>query len=138
MNAAVRDRFFAKVDRTGACWLWLAATDDFGYGRFHVDEDRHMAFAHRVAYELLVGEIPEGREIHHMCDVPSCVNPDHLVAVTRQQHGLLNRNALRTHCAHGHAYDEQNTYIRDGKRYCRTCRSAAQARRRAHLKAVAA
>lgn len=70
------DRFWSKVNKTATCWLWTGAKLKTGYGSIRID---HKAVrAHRVAYELLVGEIPDGGLILHSCDTPLCVNPDHL------------------------------------------------------------
>lgn len=69
-------RFWPKVDKTATCWLWTASVFENGYGLFHLD-DRNLK-AHRYAYELLVGPIPDGLEVRHTCDVARCVNPEHL------------------------------------------------------------
>lgn len=69
-------RFWPKVEKTPTCWLWTAGTDGWGYGVFRVYA-RPMK-AHRFAYELEVGPIPEGHIVCHACDVPACVRPDHL------------------------------------------------------------
>jgi hypothetical protein len=77
----VAERFWAHVDRTGPCWMWTGALDRRGYGKFGVGTlgtDRRLAQAHRFAYELVAGEVPEGLFVLHRCDVRACVNPDHL------------------------------------------------------------
>ena len=74
------DRFWMKVCFTGFCWEWTADRAKSGHGRIRVDGRTQMA--HRIAYELLVGPIPEGLELDHLCRNTCCVNPDHLDPVT--------------------------------------------------------
>lgn len=71
----------AKVSAEG-CWEWQGHKDDKGYGQFRVGPRAH--WAHRVAYALFNGPIPEGMTVHHKkeCLNPSCVNPDHLELMT--------------------------------------------------------
>jgi len=79
------DRFWDKVQaepNTG-CWLWDANTTRGGYGHFKVSG--RMVYAHRLAYEKLVGPIPDGLSLDHLCRVPGCVNPDHLEPVTHAE-----------------------------------------------------
>jgi hypothetical protein len=95
-NRTVEERFWSHVDQTGDCWLWLAATRN-GYGQFHPHGDR-TAPAHRFAYELVRGPIPEGRQLDHRHTCPKhCVNPWHLRPATKKQNaenlaGLLANN----------------------------------------------
>ena len=122
------DRFWAQVTPTGACWLWTGRQTPDGYGRFSGQG------AHRVAYELLVGVIPEGMELDHLCRIPLCVNPDHLEPVDRAEN-IRRRYALVTHCRNGHRFTVDNTYplpagLTSGTRACRTCRREAVRRYR--------
>ncbi len=75
-------RFWSKVQHTPTCWLWIAGTFKTGYGMFNAgrfaDGKQDTRYAHRVAFQLLKGEIPGDREIMHGCDVRRCVNPNHL------------------------------------------------------------
>jgi hypothetical protein len=107
------------------CWLWLASASNDGYGHLWDFRYKMVRYAHRVAYEIYRGKIPEGLTIDHLCRVRSCVNPDHLEAVPRlvnYHRGDLNQNTTKTHCPKGHQYDEANTYVRkDGARGCREC-----------------
>lgn len=141
----VQVRFWTKVDisrgPTG-CWLWTAALTDRGYGdRFRLDDGRKVA-PHRLAYELLVGPIPDGLQLDHLCRVRNCVNPSHLEAVTCQENLLRGvtwaaYNARKTHCKHGHEFDEANTRIAaDGSRSCRACAREKARRTRARRRAA--
>ena len=88
-------RFWAKVDKTDGCWLWTA-TKIKGYGSFQLSTTprRQHAYAHRLAYEWLVGPIPQGMVIDHICHNPACVNPDHLRATTHKQN-IENREGAQ-------------------------------------------
>jgi hypothetical protein len=132
------ERFWAKVNKTDECWLWTASRVGGGYGRFHPTNGVSV-YAHRWAYEQLVGPIPEGLQLDHLCRVRQCVNPSHLEPVTQAEN--IRRGALYVvECPKGHAYDEANTYRRPGgQRSCRACRCErwhAQAALRARLKPV--
>jgi hypothetical protein len=125
-------RFWSKVDKTGECWLWTASTSRLGYGMFSVGD--RMIGAHRIAYELIVGPIPEGLVIDHLCFTRNCVNPDHLEPVT-QTENLRRMGGRKTHCPHGHEYTVENSYInRDGTKACRTCHRESGRRRYAKRK----
>lgn len=87
--APVADRFWRLVDKSGDCWLWMGAKWK-GYGQFGVQQSPGvwpLRKAHRVAYELIVGPIPDGMQLDHLCRNPSCVNPDHLEPVTNRENG---------------------------------------------------
>jgi len=130
------DRFWEKVDKSGDCWLWTAACYPNGYGLFNI-RNRSTALAHRVAYELSVGPIPEGLVIDHLCRNVRCVNPAHLEPVTMRENllrgeGPSARAAKATHCPKGHPYSGSNLYVKpNGHRECRAChREIERARRR--------
>jgi hypothetical protein len=72
----VEPRFWAKIEKGEGCWLWTAAVGPGGYGQFQIGRRPHGA--HRVAWMLANGPIPEGRLVIHSCDVRRCVRPDHL------------------------------------------------------------
>lgn len=117
------------------CWDWEGHIDKFGYGKITWQYTGYLA--HRLIYTHLVGPIPEGLEIDHLCRNRSCVNPDHLEPVehvenVRRAAAIPNNRPLKTHCKHGHAFTEPNTYVRpNGDRVCRTCyraRDRARAR----------
>ena len=134
----LRDRVEEKLDKTGACWLWTGAIDAGGYGRIGVGGSR-TAVAHRVAFELWVGPIPDGLHIDHLCSVRACCNPDHLEAVTQAENNRRAAAANRaTVCKRGHEFTPENTVLTHGFRNCRTCRNAGVRERRAARKQVAA
>jgi hypothetical protein len=80
---SLRERFWSKVNKYGpnGCWLWTASIAPNGYGHFYRGTTGGRV-AHRFAYELLVGPIPEGLQLDHLCSNRGCVNPDHLEPVT--------------------------------------------------------
>ena len=135
-SVPVMDRFWAKVhksDDPDGCWLWAAATDIHGYGRFWFY--KKMSLAHRVAYELLKGPIPAGLQLDHLCRNPACVNPDHLEPVTSRTNlirgeGVVAACHRKTHCKQGHPFSPENTRInRHGHRVCRACEREHDRRR---------
>lgn len=123
MNAYT-DRFWAKVEKSDAgCWYWTGAVQSGGYGSAWNGE--RMASAHRWAYEMLVGPIPEGLVLDHLCRVRLCVNPAHLEPVTNAENIRRGDIGGRAHCTAGHEYTPENTYYRKdrpGERDCRRCR----------------
>jgi hypothetical protein len=93
------ERFWSKVDRTGpgGCWLWLGQVNRWGYGHFRrtlAPGIYRTVKAHRFAYALLVGPIPEGLTLDHLCGRRACVRPDHLEPVTNAEN-LRRRHARR-------------------------------------------
>ena len=147
------ERFWAKVTPTGFCWEWDSSLSRDGYGKITVGRISKCYSAHRVAYTLLVGEIPAGLEIDHLCRNRRCVNPDHLEPVTQEVNRLRTptradgtyRPAWITsgknvtgHCIRGHEYTELNTYTyKDGRTECRTCKRANAADYRAKKRLAA-
>lgn len=77
------ERFWAKVDKTEACWLWTAAKDANGYGRFGIAGRNCQA--HRVAWEAERGPVPTGRQIDHRCRNKACVRVSHMQLVSQQK-----------------------------------------------------
>lgn len=94
MRGTLEERFWAKVDKRGddECWLWLATKggrdykEGNGYG--YIDHLGKNKRAHRVSYEMHIGEIPPGLQIDHKCHHRSCVNPSHLRLATQSQNSM--------------------------------------------------
>lgn len=111
------------------CWLFACELSPQGYGV--VPAYNRKKFVHRVMYEEYIGDIPEGFQIDHLCRVRSCVNPEHLEAVTPRVNvlrssGIAAVNARKTHCIRGHEFTPQNTYLygkEKSKRACKACGS---------------
>lgn len=109
------------------CWQWTGPVDQNGYGKF----GRNVA--HRRAYEELVGPVPEGLELDHLCHNRGCINPAHLEPVTRAENIRRAGPATKTHCVRGHEFTTENTMERPdrlGQRVCRACRELRNETRR--------
>ena len=127
--------FWQKVVKTESCWNWVGYLMPRGYGRTHIGKKNKLA--HRATYEELVGPIPNGLDIDHLCRNRRCVNPGHLRPATRRQN-LLAPGSLspskacseKTHCYRGHPFDAGNYRImRDGSRRCVVCERDYRKRR---------
>jgi len=132
-------RFWPKVKKTDDCWLWTAGLDSNGYGLFRLDERR--LGAHVVSYGLLVGPIPDGLELDHLCRNRTCVNPEHLEPVTSKVNwergeSITAINARKTHCIHGHEFTIENTYVWRGGRKCKICSKERQRQLKESFKAA--
>jgi len=136
MRAPVKERFWAKVDKTDGCWLWTAHCNENGYGYFRLGH-KHVR-AHRLSWAMANGPIPEGFVVQHKCDVRDCVRPSHLELGSQPENiadmDRKNRRAMTTSrprdtCHRGHPMVEDNLYFyhRNG-RQCRTCKTCALGR----------
>lgn len=123
------ERFWQKVDRRGPdeCWPWTGAKNPSGHGRFWLDPIRRNTPSHRYSYEELVGPIPEGLHLDHLCQNPGCVNPAHCEPVSlwenlrRSPNQVAVLNSMKTHCHRGHEFTEDNTYRFGNHRACKMC-----------------
>ena len=151
----VEERFFPRLaERPNGCIEWTGALHRDGYGIVSTGPDfsekRHW-LAHRLAWTLANGRIPDGLCVCHACDNPPCCNPAHLFLGTmadnvadRDRKGRThhpsresNHNSAKASCPQGHPYDDANTYLQPdtGWRVCRTCRRAAGRRAKAKRRA---
>jgi HNH endonuclease len=119
-GTSTEERFWLKVNKSGPipdadprlgnCWMWTAALKAEGYGHFRTPPG--YSYAHRYAYELLVGPIPDGLQLDHLCRNRACVRPEHLDPVTQMEN--LRRGetfvhwSKQTHCRNGHPYSGDN------------------------------
>jgi hypothetical protein len=129
------DRFREKYRvAVSGCWIWEGAKNRTGYGQIALGTkeggDKRRVLAHRFAYEMLRGPIPEGLSLDHLCRTPACVNPAHLEPVTHAENMRRSRGFRRkTHCAQGHALTPDNLVPRAGKEgqfRCKTCLDVAR------------
>lgn len=124
------------------CWIWIGAASWRGYGNITLRGDgiRTTRSAYRTAHLALVGSVPEGLEIDHLCRVPACCNPAHLEPVTHAENHrrsdapktLIALHASRVSCPKGHPFDEANTHIKIVDSYrvriCKICRAESNKR----------
>lgn len=140
-QSTVVARFWTKVDRNGPvpehrhdlgpCWLWTRPLAKSGYAAWDYGgrRNRVRTLAHRFAYEVAYGAIPDGLHIDHLCRRRACVRPAHLEAVTQAEN---NRRAAAvrprvTHCPQGHEYTPENTRRqKSGAPGCRRCQADRQ------------
>jgi hypothetical protein len=122
------ERFWDKVEvhHPAGCWEWTGYTVPLGYGSVRLGDILYQT--HRVAYTILIGPIPEGLTIDHLCRNRRCVNPDHLEPVPARVNvlrsfGPAGLKARQTQCIRGHAFDDANTHFNatSGARVCVIC-----------------
>lgn len=118
LTALEVERFWAKVDRSGTCWPWMAAVNNRGYGVTSVRRgtEKFSCLAHRRAYSLASGLEPVS--LHHLCGNKLCCNPLHLQALAVRAHKGLHVLDI---CRNGHPFTPENTYRSKRGRSCRAC-----------------
>lgn len=107
---SVKQRFFAKVDKTDTCWNWTGATTAtrknraIGYGSFLIN--KRPFYAHRLSFLMHNGYLTEGLVVDHQCNNTLCVNPEHLKEMTSRENvwrsPIFKGNVVATHCKYGH------------------------------------
>lgn len=121
-------RFWGKVsgDRPEECWEWLAGKNSKNYGYFWINGKSVQT--HQLAYNWLVGPVPDGLELDHLCRNTICCNVNHLEPVLRLENQrrspltLAGKNIIKTHCPKGHPYAGDNLLITtNGGRACKKC-----------------
>jgi hypothetical protein len=127
------DQFYIPEPNSG-CWLWLGTVTRFGYGRLGVRKTKERA--HRFSLQMFTGEQGRGLFVCHKCDVPSCVNPEHLFWGTQKDNlqdaakkGRMSNDfqKRKTHCKHGHAFEEHGKRVIArgvSSRICMACQRA--------------
>lgn len=124
------ERFTEKVQVNTGCWIWTGCILKNGYGQGRWDGKNE--YAHRISYQIYKGQIPKGLVLDHLCRNKSCVNPDHLEAVTYRTNTLRGWGRWGNYegkCHAGHALEGDNLYVYYRGRHkslnCRTCRREA-------------
>lgn len=125
--------FWKKVRKTKSCWIWTGGSRGKGYGGARCFGKNYLA--HRLAYECLIGKIPDNMVLDHLCRNRNCVNPDHLEPVTNKTNvlrgnGVTARNSKKEFCIHGHRLSGNNIAKVKGKneRRCRKCHNIRRAK----------
>lgn len=149
-DLAAQIRAYSSTDPATGCEIWNGSRDHTGYGVASIRRAsgrENCKRVHRIAWEVMVGPIPTGLELDHLCHTNSdcdlgglcphrpCWNPDHLEPVTRRENcrrskSIPGLNAQKTHCKRGHPLSGDNLFVdRAGGRICRQCRKEWDARR---------
>jgi HNH endonuclease len=150
--AAISTRINERVEKIpiAGCWIWMGGVTYGGYGVMSHKGKSNLA--HRLSYTAYKGEIPKGFDIDHLCRVRSCVNPEHLEAVTRKENIRRGQTgcktvgrkdfgdvakkfyAAKTHCKNGHEYTSETIYSARNHRECKICRKECVKKHQLKLK----
>ena len=145
LGKSLEERFWEKVNKNGPvpakrpelgpCWVWTGGLFDNGYGQFIIMQGRRGSpkGAHRQAWELLRGPVPDGLHLDHLCRNHPCVNPDHLEPVTNAENNRRGVspsaiNDRKTYCDYDHEFTEENTYRPPKRPHTRQCRKCIRRR----------
>ena len=139
MNFMERLAQFAATRTREECWVWPGSLATGGYGLTPIrgaDGKKRTIGVHRLAYEAVIGPIPDGLQIDHLCRNRACFNPYHLEAVSGHENWRRGESpsalhSRKTHCSNGHAFDEANTWV-SAKRHQRVCKTCTRIRVRAY------
>lgn len=139
VHPSAAERVWMRFDRdVNGCWLWNGSVQPNGYGTIaRAGHGNGREYAHRFVYTLLVGPIPDGMCIDHLCRIKRCVNPAHLEVVSYSENILRGLHSeLKTHCANGHPRTPENL-VRNGRRGSTRCKICNNERGRASRRAAA-
>jgi hypothetical protein len=127
------ERFWSMVEvhHPAGCWEWTGSKSRYGSFSYKTSTGKGISrSSHRIAYWLLIGPIPNGLVLDHLCRNTFCVNPDHLEPVTNAVNVMRGyspgaMNKIKTHCKNGHEFTPENIYTYPNKpgRQCRICKS---------------
>jgi hypothetical protein len=134
LETRIRARI-GKADPSTGCIPWTGEAFGNGYGLLAIVRNgkRVRRRAHRLVYELLVGPIPEGLTLDHLCRNRICVNTAHLEPVTQAINSERAAGWVAGRCRRGHELTDANIYVapKSGKRQCRACWASRKAEARA-------
>tara|TARA_R100000951_G_scaffold58967_2_gene49667 strand:+ start:30064 stop:30588 length:525 start_codon:yes stop_codon:yes gene_type:complete len=144
INQVEFQRFMRQVIKSvNGCWLFQGSGTTDGYGHHRQGPGQPREMAHKFSYRLHKGDVPDGMQVDHKCHTEAveqekcdggeacthrrCVNPNHLELVTASENTTrqAHANRMKNECPKGHEFTPENTIVwSDGKRRCRTCRTA--------------